>query len=175
MKGHPQNVKSRVAATPVPKDAALTQALKGSLAYGVVPVNRKKSRRKDDEVDTGQGNGQDKRKAKATAPVKTKAGPSATLVSDEVQPRSEGCLCGCGSPVNARRRFAQGHDARLKGHIIRAWRKGGKVVISVVNQLFKTDDPQELAHHLGWGRFLTELKGRKRQTKEQQAGKEETK
>src|SRR6476661_7368375 len=37
------------------------------------------------------------------------------------------CLCGCGTQVT--RRFAQGHDARLHGVLVRAFRAGERVEI----------------------------------------------
>lgn len=50
------------------------------------------------------------------------------------------CLCGCGS-VTKGGKFAPGHDARLKGRLIRAHRSGD------------TTAQQQLVE-LGWGRFI---------------------
>lgn len=39
------------------------------------------------------------------------------------------CFCGCGESVNKGKKFRMGHDARLKGKLIRAGRAGAEVTV----------------------------------------------
>ena len=61
------------------------------------------------------------------------------------------CLCGCGSKVD--RRFKPGHDARLKGALIRAYRAGEPAM----HTAFAVTDPKIIAFSLGWDHFLTDI------------------
>lgn len=71
-------------------------------------------------------------------------------VSKEPRP----CGCGCGAPTA--RRFAIGHDAKLKSRLIAAFRAGEAVPTCPAHP--DVTDPLAAATALGWAGFLTPAK-----------------
>lgn len=69
------------------------------------------------------------------------------------------CGCGCEQAVAAGREFRQGHDARLKGKLIRAYLTGNSVHI-VGGGMMMSADAMTLAERRGWGKFLVAAKDR---------------
>jgi hypothetical protein len=68
------------------------------------------------------------------------------------------CTCGCGAPTAPKRLFRQGHDAKLKGALIQAYRAGDTVV--AIHDGERTEfDPMTLAARFGWEHFLTAVPG----------------
>lgn len=66
------------------------------------------------------------------------------------------CRCGCGDPLtNPKRSFLQGHDARYKGLLQRAYRANESVAI-VEGGAVVSSDALSLAEDRGWGHFMTE-------------------
>lgn len=66
---------------------------------------------------------------------------------------------GCGRTVGGRSVFAQGHDAKLKSELIKAFRAG--VEISVIDgDMMITQSPMNLAAGHAWERFLTPAKAK---------------
>lgn len=74
----------------------------------------------------------------------TKAAPS--------QAKQNACMCGCGGATA--REFMPGHDGRLKGHLLRAFR-GEEKLPARVAKVYGTADPLAIAKARGWGRFMT--------------------
>ncbi len=64
------------------------------------------------------------------------------------------CLCGCGTETA--RRFAPGHDARLKGVLIRAFRTEPGKDITLVNGM--KGKPEVLLAELGWAKYAVAAK-----------------
>lgn len=68
------------------------------------------------------------------------------------------CRCGCGDkPKNPKRKFVQGHDARLKGALIRAAATGTKVEV----RQGKTTDvitAEAAAKVFGWSAIISKAK-----------------
>lgn len=52
------------------------------------------------------------------------------------------CLCGCGTATKSK--FAPGHDCRMKGQLLRAYRANGT----------ETEEAAKIIIHLGWGRYI---------------------
>lgn len=52
------------------------------------------------------------------------------------------CMCGCGGET--RSRFQPGHDARLKGRLVRTYREGGR----------DAEAAKVVLLDLGWGRYI---------------------
>lgn len=71
----------------------------------------------------------------------------------------DACQCGCRSPLNPGRRFVQGHDARLKGILMRAHLAGVEVHVLQGGMLISTDAMDE-AKDQGWAQFLKDAKAR---------------
>lgn len=61
--------------------------------------------------------------------------------------QQQGCLCGCHEPVFGQRRFRQGHDAKLKSHLLKKYRTGGER---------QRREALVEAGELGWARFMTD-------------------
>lgn len=61
------------------------------------------------------------------------------------QPEPRRCLCGCDSVVGKKARFVVGHDARLKGELVRLSRAG-------------SEGARETLAELGWSHFDTPTK-----------------
>lgn len=57
------------------------------------------------------------------------------------------CLCGCGNLANPKRLFVQGHDAKLKGIILR-WMKDNSVAIPEAFMVYMNEYPE--ATFNGW-------------------------
>lgn len=74
----------------------------------------------------------------------------------QMAPLTRPCACGCGEPTS--RMFRPGHDARLKGELIRANREHRPA--NVPFDVFGSLDPQQVAGKLGWDHFLTPAKVR---------------
>lgn len=73
-----------------------------------------------------------------------------------VQPTADHCPCGCGTkPASKGRTFAMGHDARLRGKLIRAHLTGTPVVVVVGDTVHGPGTAVELAHRHGWQHYLT--------------------
>ena len=69
------------------------------------------------------------------------------------------CRCGCGqTPKNPKRHFVQGHDARLKGALIRAAATDTKVVIKEGNKTHAPITAVVAAKALGWGAIVSKAK-----------------
>jgi hypothetical protein len=71
--------------------------------------------------------------------------PETAQAAAPARTETKTCLCGCGQPVA--RNFRPGHDASLKGALLRAFRSGTM-----------TPDQQTLVALLGWERYLTPAK-----------------
>lgn len=69
------------------------------------------------------------------------------------------CACGCLARVGPRAEFVQGHDARLKGILQRAYVRESDINVIGGGGLTTTDAWIE-ARHRGWQKFLTEYKAR---------------
>lgn len=74
--------------------------------------------------DTPNAKRKRNRQAKAAGGVQPKAKGAPLTRAEEVRKATGGfCLCGCGAATNPKRFFIQGHDARLKGMLLRLERK----------------------------------------------------
>jgi hypothetical protein len=73
------------------------------------------------------------------------------------------CHCGCTTQLtNAKRNFRQGHDATLKGKLIRAHLTGTPVRVNDGDGKTQFHGPaRDLATKYGWGYFLTNAEQRK--------------
>lgn len=70
------------------------------------------------------------------------------------------CLCGCGeTPKGSKSLFAMGHDARLKGKLIRAHLTGTPVTV-ITSREAQTKDAVEAASEIGWDAYLREAEAR---------------
>lgn len=72
------------------------------------------------------------------------------------------CLCGCHQkPVGAKAEFRMGHDARLRGKLIRAHCTGTDVTtLPSDGSIFCDRTAMEMAETLNWGKYLTVAKER---------------
>lgn len=93
--------------------------------------------------------------AKAPAPKKEKVLNTCGCLSTVTKRGNEEVHSSCGAKVA--RRFAPGHDAKLKSLLIRKAVEGGTIV--VVEGGMRTElDPTDTAKSLGWGGFITAAK-----------------
>lgn len=66
-----------------------------------------------------------------------------------------GCPCGCGEmPLGDRAIFRMGHDARLRGKLIRAYLTGTRVRIHMDGILSDPKDAYEIAARYEWEKYL---------------------
>lgn len=92
----------------------------------------------------------------AKAESRSKGAKDSALVIDVHQvgrgeAKRPSCQCGCGEkPKGAKARFAMGHDARLKGMLVRASLAGVPVELTDGNGKSETVDPIALAKRHGW-------------------------
>lgn len=72
------------------------------------------------------------------------------------------CICGCGSKTNSERsQFLQGHDARLRGILLRAQLHDRPIVISSDGEsVATTTTARKMAAELGWSHALEAAQGR---------------
>lgn len=68
--------------------------------------------------------------------------------------RKETCACGCGAAVAVGSNFKQGHDARLKGQLLRAAR--GEAAAGEPHRT--AGDAKRELREWGWSKFLTARK-----------------
>lgn len=69
--------------------------------------------------------------------------------------RMMGCPCGCGGwPAGSKATFCMGHDARLRGILIRAHLMGVKIRYHVDGTLGDPVDPEQLAEQYHWTSYL---------------------
>lgn len=69
--------------------------------------------------------------------------------------QSLGCPCGCGDfPLGDKATFRMGHDARLRGILIRAHLMGAKIRYHMEGTLGDPVDAEELAEHYYWKSYL---------------------
>lgn len=67
---------------------------------------------------------------------------------------SDHCLCGCGQPPAGKTsKFKMGHDARLRGKLIRAYCTG-TLVTTIGEDTVTRVTAMELAEELGWAEYL---------------------
>lgn len=84
-----------------------------------------------------------------------KATEEITALLATLRPRAAGkppVACGCGCGRDTQSRFAPGHDARLKGALIAAFRTPGTKVATPLCP--GITDPVKIAAALGWSAFL---------------------
>lgn len=85
--------------------------------------------------------------------------PETTVVLS--RPTARSCYCGCQTnPVGRDRQFAIGHDARLKGKLIRAHLTGSPVAYLVGQVLEDQGTAMVFAATHGWGRVLLEAEAK---------------
>lgn len=91
--------------------------------------------------------------------------PDKTLIL--IKPEEDGCACGCGGkPEGKGRSFRMGHDARLKGKLIRAHLTDTAVVVVDGGTLRETS-AAKLAKKLGWQDYLDEAAQREADRKKE--------
>ena len=86
---------------------------------------------------------------------------TAKMTIDSSTGTGTSCYCGCGNLTRAGRVFLQGHDGRLKGELIRAYRGGASLLSNATVRQFETNDVEAIAARLNWSHFLTEGKVKK--------------
>lgn len=65
------------------------------------------------------------------------------------------CICGCLTKVGKKSRFAQGHDARYKGILLRAHRTGTEITVMDQDSGMAVSSPAvNLFRDNGWERFI---------------------
>lgn len=76
--------------------------------------------------------------------------------------RAGGCPCGCNlNPKGKRAVFRMGHDARLRGKLIRAHLTATKVIEIVDGKVQPAQDAEKIAEYYGWTRYLAAARDRK--------------
>ena len=62
------------------------------------------------------------------------------------------CLCGCGTAKSSPSKFLPGHDMKLKGRLMKAIRSNQQLD----NEILGTNNPRDVARHLGWIKIARE-------------------
>lgn len=71
-----------------------------------------------------------------------------------LRPSDKSCNCGCQQlPASKGRRFAMGHDARLRGKLIRAHLTGTPITV-VTGGAPEEGTAMQIADRLGWSKYL---------------------
>lgn len=79
-----------------------------------------------------------------------------TLTANRDEPEIRlGCPCGCGEmPRGTNAKFAMGHDARLRGKLIRAHLTGTEILYVVEGKQMPPLIAMQVAARYGWGHYL---------------------